>query len=111
MRMYHEEVFGPARSIIAVRDSKEAVAVANDTIYGLSSAVITENVSEALLMASKLRYGMVHINDSPVNDEPHIPFGGMKGSGIGREGGRYSTAELTELQWITIQPHKHKFPI
>lgn len=87
MRMYHEEVFGPARSMIIVSDENEAVKVANDTIYGLSSGIITADVNKALLMARRIDFGMVHINDLPVNDEPHIPFGGVKGSGMGREGG------------------------
>jgi acyl-CoA reductase-like NAD-dependent aldehyde dehydrogenase len=111
MRMYREEVFGPARSVITVSDENEAVKVANDTIYGLSSGIITGDVNKALLMARRLEFGMVHINDSPVNDEPHVPFGGVKGSGIGREGGMYSAQELTELKWITIQQTKKSFPI
>jgi acyl-CoA reductase-like NAD-dependent aldehyde dehydrogenase len=111
MRMYREEVFGPARSVITVSDEKEAVLVANDTIYGLSSGIITGDVNKALLMARRLDFGMVHINDSPVNDEPHIPFGGIKGSGIGREGGMYSAQELTELKWITIQQTRRSFPM
>jgi acyl-CoA reductase-like NAD-dependent aldehyde dehydrogenase len=97
--------------VITVSDENEAVKVANDTIYGLSSGIITGDVNKALLMAKRLEFGMVHINDSPVNDEPHIPFGGVKGSGIGREGGMYSAQELTELKWITIQQTKKSFPI
>lgn len=111
MRMYREEVFGPARAVIVVKDAEEAVRVANDTIYGLSSGIITGDVNLALQLARRLEFGMVHINDSPVNDEPHIPFGGVKGSGMGREGGRYSADEMTELKWITIQQTPRAFPI
>jgi vanillin dehydrogenase len=53
---------------------------------------------------------MVHINDCTLSDEPHVPFGGVKNSGHGREGGRYSMNELTELKWITIQAGKRQYP-
>jgi vanillin dehydrogenase len=53
---------------------------------------------------------MVHVNDCTISDEPHVPFGGVKGSGFGREGGRSSWEELTEQKWITIQMGQRKFP-
>ena len=111
MRVYKEEVFGPARPVIAVSDENEAIKVANDTIYGLSSGIITTDLNKALLIAKKLECGMVHINDSPLHFESHVPFGGIKCSGFGREGGRYSTEDLTELKWITIQIGNRNFPI
>ncbi len=111
MRVYREEVFGPARPVIPVNDENEAITVANDTIYGLSSGIVTRDLNKAILIAKKLECGMVHINDSPLHFESHVPFGGIKCSGFGREGGRYSAEDLTELKWITIQIGNRNFPI
>jgi aldehyde dehydrogenase (NAD+) len=111
MRVCKEEVFGPARPIIAVSDENEAINIANDTIYGLSSGIITTDLNKAILIAKKLECGMVHINDSPLHYESNVPFGGIKCSGLGREGGKYSTEDLTELKWITIQFGNRNFPI
>jgi len=58
----------------------------------------------------KLEVGMVHINSTTIHDEPHVPFGGVKNSGFGREGGRYSMDEMTELKWITIQLGQQHYP-
>jgi vanillin dehydrogenase len=110
MRIYAEESFGPITSIIRVDDAEEALAVANDTSYGLASGVITNDLQKAMDLALRLEAGMVHINDTTVSDEPHVPFGGMKNSGFGREGGRYSMDEMTELKWITIQLGQRQFP-
>jgi len=110
MRIYHEETFGPVTSIIAAKDADHALAIANDTSYGLSSAVITNDLQQAMRFALELEAGMVHVNDCTVADEPHVPFGGTKDSGFGREGGRYSVDEMTELKWVTIQQGKRAFP-
>jgi vanillin dehydrogenase len=110
MRVFDEEAFGPVTTVIRVADSEEALAVANDTSYGLSSAVITNDLQKALDLSMRLHAGMVHINDTTVSDEPHVPFGGIKNSGFGREGGRYSMEEMTELKWITIQMGQRQFP-
>jgi aldehyde dehydrogenase (NAD+) len=110
MRIFREETFGPTAPITAVRDVDEAIEVANDTEYGLSSGVITNDLQKALYIAERLESGMVHINDASVYDEPYAPFGGVKASGIGREGGKVSMDTLTELKWITIQKGKRHFP-
>ncbi|MFW9853938.1 MAG: aldehyde dehydrogenase family protein [Candidatus Thorarchaeota archaeon] len=110
MSILNEEVFGPARPIVTAEDANDAVRIANDTTYGLSSGIISNNTAFATELARKLENGMVHINDSPVHDEPNAPFGGVKGSGMGREGGKYSMFELTETKWITIQSPGKKFP-
>ena len=110
MRIHTEESFGPVTSIMRVADAEEALAVANDTAYGLSSGVITNDLQKAFDLALRLEAGMVHINDTTVTDEPHVPFGGVKNSGVGREGGRYSMEEMTELKWITIQLGQRQFP-
>lgn len=110
MSIYREETFGPVVSVIPARDHEEALAIANDTAYGLSAAVITNNLQRAMEFALKLESGMVHINHSTAYDEPHVPFGGTKDSGMGREGGHFSMEEMTELKWITVQMGERHYP-
>jgi aldehyde dehydrogenase (NAD+) len=110
MRIYHEESFGPVVSIIRAADSEDALRIANDTSYGLSAALITNDLQKAMDLSMRLESGMVHINDCTISDEPHVPFGGVKNSGFGREGGKYSMEEMTELKWVTIQLGKRAFP-
>jgi aldehyde dehydrogenase (NAD+) len=110
MRIYHEESFGPVVSLIRAEDSEEALKIANDTEYGLAAAVITNDMQKALNISMRLESGMVHVNDTTISDEPHVPFGGVKNSGFGREGGRYSLEELTEVKWVTVQMGKRAFP-
>jgi vanillin dehydrogenase len=110
MQIYHEETFGPVASIIPVKDEKEALRVANDTTYGLSSGILTKDINKALFLAEGSEAGMVHVNDSPISGDAVCPFGGCKFSGLGREGGRYSLEEMTQAQWITIEKAQKKFP-
>jgi aldehyde dehydrogenase (NAD+) len=91
-------------------DEQEAIALANSTSYGLSAAVITENLQAAFRVGLALRSGMVHLNHASVHDESNGPFGGTGDSGLGREGGRYSIEEMTELTWVTVQVGHRKFP-
>ena len=107
MKIYREESFGPVKSIIRVDGDDEAVSVANDTEYGLSSAVFSENIQRAMAVAKRIQAGICHINGPTVNDEPQMPFGGTKDSGYGRFGGVAAIAEFTELRWITIESHQH----
>jgi benzaldehyde dehydrogenase (NAD) len=111
MRVYGEESFGPLASIIVVDGVEEAIEVANDTDYGLSAAIFSENVPAALEIAQRIESGMCHINDTTVHDEPQMPFGGVKASGWGRFGGRAALEEFTELRWITIQETERQYPI
>ncbi|MCB2227776.1 MAG: aldehyde dehydrogenase family protein [Desulfarculaceae bacterium] len=110
MKIYYEETFGPVASIIAVDSAEEALAVANDTTYGLSAGVITKDLEKAIYLGENLEAGMVHINDGSVDADACCPFGGCKGSGHGREGGQYSVEEMTELKWLTIQKTKRQLP-
>lgn len=110
MRIYHEETFGPVASIVSVKDVHEALEVANDTVYGLSAGVITPDLEKAIYLAEGLEAGMVHVNDASIDAEASCPFGGCKGSGQGREGGRYSLEELSEIKWVTIQKQKPAYP-
>ena len=107
MRIYAEESFGPAKSIIRVDGIEEAIRVANDTEYGLSSAVFGRDVRRAMEVARRLETGICHINGPTVGDEAQMPFGGVKGSGYGRFGGKAGIAEFTDLRWITIEGEQH----
>ena len=71
---------------------------------------MTNDLQKAMDIALKLEAGMVHINSTTILDEAHVPFGGVKNSGFGREGGRYSMDEMTELKWITIQLGQQHYP-
>jgi len=105
-----EETFGPVISVIEVKDEEEAVAIANDTMYGLSAAVFTRDFSKGLAIAERIESGIVHINDQTVHDEPQVPFGGMKDSGWGRFGGKAALEEFTELRWISMQRTPRQYP-
>ncbi|WP_195759876.1 aldehyde dehydrogenase family protein [Paracoccus sp. S-4012] len=107
---YAEESFGPVKPIIRVRDEDEAVRVANDTEYGLSAAVFSQDVRRAMRVAERIESGIVHINGPTVNDEPQMPFGGVKGSGFGRFGGGAGIAEFTSLRWVTIEDPAQHYP-
>lgn len=111
MRIYYEESFGPVLSIVEVDGEDEAVRVANDTEYGLSSAVFTSDPERGESVARRLQTGMCHINDTTVHDEPQMPFGGVKASGWGRFGGEAAAEEFTELRWITVQDEPREYPI
>jgi acyl-CoA reductase-like NAD-dependent aldehyde dehydrogenase len=111
MRVYHEESFGPLAGIVIVANAEEALRVANDTEYGLSSAVFSRDVSKAIKIAERLESGICHINGATVHGEPQMPFGGMKESGWGRFGGKAALEEFTELRWITVRRTPTKYPI
>jgi acyl-CoA reductase-like NAD-dependent aldehyde dehydrogenase len=111
MRVYSEESFGPVVAIVPVNGIDEAVRVANDTEYGLSAAVFSGKVDTAMDVARRLETGICHINDATVNDEPPMPFGGVKHSGWGRFGGKAALEEFTELRWITTQDSPREYPI
>ena len=110
MLVYQNETFGPVAPVIPFRTDSEGVAIANDTSYGLSSGVVTRDEQRGLAIAQALETGMTHINCSPVNDEPHAPFGGSKSSGVGRHGGRWAMENFTETKWITIERGGKKIP-
>jgi acyl-CoA reductase-like NAD-dependent aldehyde dehydrogenase len=110
MRLFREQTFGPVAPIVVVSDAEEALAVANDSEYGLSAGILTSDFTKALDIALRLETGMVHIGDQTVNDEPQAPFGGVKGSGYGRFGGQAALDEFTELRWINVQRVPRTFP-
>ena len=110
MLVYRDETFGPVSPVIPFRTDEEAIAIANDTPYGLSSGVCTRDEYRGMEIAQALETGMSHINCSPVNDEPNAPFGGAKSSGVGRYGGRWGMENFTETRWITIERGGKKIP-
>ncbi|TPI60816.1 aldehyde dehydrogenase [Mesorhizobium sp. B3-1-7] len=110
MRVYAEESFGPVKPVIRVEGEDEAVRVANDTEYGLSSAVFSRDIRRAMAVAARIQAGICHINGPTVGDEAQMPFGGVKGSGYGRFGGKASIAEFTDLRWVTIEDPGQHYP-
>lgn len=112
MRIYAEESFGPLVAIVRVADDDDAlVRAANDTEYGLSAAIFSENGARAMRIAQRIRSGICHINGPTVHDEAQMPFGGVKASGHGRFGGQAGIAEFTDLRWITMQTGPRHYPI
>ena len=106
-----EEVFGPVITIVRADNEADALAMANDTEYGLSSAVFTADAERGVKFALQVETGMTHVNDSPLNDEGHMAFGGEKSSGIGRFGGIWAVEEFTTDHWISVQHTPRKFPL
>lgn len=110
MDLYYEESFGPIVCVVRVKDDKEAIAVANDSEYGLSAAIFSRDVSRALRAARTIRSGICHINSPTIQAEPQAPFGGVGASGFGRFGGSAEVNEFTELRWITVADAKDSYP-
>lgn len=104
------ELFAPIATIIKAKSNDEAIELANDTIYGLSSAIFSQDEDKAREYALQLKFGMTHINDQTVNDEPNVPFGGMRQSGVGRFGNPWIVEEFTETKWVSVQKEKREYP-
>ena len=99
MAIYREETFGPVAPIIAYGDVDEVVAMANDTDYGLAAYVYTNDIATAIRTAEGLRFGIIGVNDvNPTSAS--VPFGGMKDSGLGREGSHEGIAEYLETKSV-----------
>jgi benzaldehyde dehydrogenase (NAD) len=111
MKLYREESFGPITAIIKAIDEADAIRLANDTEYGLSSAVFTRDTARGLTIARQIRSGICHINGATVHDEFQMPFGGVGMSGYGRFGGKAAVDAFTELRWITIETQQRTYPI
>ena len=110
MAAFRDELFGPVAAVSRADNADHALALANNSSYGLSSAVLTNDLQLAMRFALELEAGMVHLNGPTVHDEPTVPFGGVKDSGSGREGGRWSVEEMTEVKWVTIQMGRRHYP-
>ncbi|KWS23019.1 aldehyde dehydrogenase [Pseudomonas syringae] len=110
MDIYDEETFGPVTTVVRVKGAEQALSVANDTAYGLSSSIFSRDVSRALELASRLDAGCLHINGATVQNEPQAPYGGMKNSGYGRFDGSAVIDEFTEVKWVTVEPSDQPYP-
>jgi succinate-semialdehyde dehydrogenase/glutarate-semialdehyde dehydrogenase len=101
MRVFREEIFGPVAPLIRFETEAEAVALANDTQFGLASYFYARDIGRIWRVAEGLEYGIVGINEGIISNEM-APFGGMKESGNGREGSRYGTDEYLEIKYLCM---------
>jgi acyl-CoA reductase-like NAD-dependent aldehyde dehydrogenase len=97
-----DELFGPAVAVTPVEGIEEAIALANDSSYGLGAGIFTSNVTNALRFAREVDCGSIQINWTPLWRADLMPYGGLKGSGIGKEGPRYAIEEMTELKTVVF---------
>ena len=100
-RVAQEEIFGPIAPILTFSDEKEAIALANDTEYGLASYVFTEDSNRMWRVGDGLEFGLMGFNAGVISNAA-APFGGVKQSGMGREGGAEGIEEYTSLQYIAM---------
>ncbi|MGF0171126.1 aldehyde dehydrogenase family protein [Streptomyces sp. Marseille-Q5077] len=105
-----QEVFGPVAFLVPFDGEEEAVRLVNDTPYGLSGAVHTGNIERGVAFAKQIDTGMFHVNDGTVHDEPIVPFGGEKHSGVGRLNGETMLDAFTTTKWISVQHGRSGFP-
>jgi benzaldehyde dehydrogenase (NAD) len=111
MRAWNEEIFGPVAPVRTFSDVDEAIAMANDTEYGLSAGIYTATPARGREIAERLNTGFVHIGDQPIYDDPIAPFGGVGQSGNGgRFGGDANLDEFTQWRWITEQREPASYP-
>ncbi|MFD7790940.1 aldehyde dehydrogenase family protein [Streptomyces sp. NPDC059759] len=108
--LLRQEVFGPVVFLVPFDGEEEAVRLVNDTPYGLSGAVHTADVERGVNFAKQIDTGMFHVNDGTVHDEPLVPFGGEKHSGIGRLNGETTVDAFTTTKWISVQHGRSRFP-
>jgi len=102
MRVSREEVFGPAVGLASIETVEEAIGLANDTNYGLSAAIFTENIDNAMKFAREVDSGNIHINWGPQWRADLMPYGGLKDSGFGKEGPKYAVEEMTETKMVVM---------
>lgn len=101
MRLYSEELFGPVVAICRAASEAEAISIANDSAYGLTSAIWSRDTARALALCRQIDAGSCHINAPTLIDRPDMPVGGVKDSGYGRFGGLAALDEFTELRWVS----------
>ncbi|MGH1354535.1 MAG: benzaldehyde dehydrogenase [Thalassovita sp.] len=110
--VFRQEIFGPVVSISTFASDDEAVALANDTEYGLAAGILTQSISRGKSIADRLKVGLVHVNDQTVNDDGFMPMGGQGASGNGsRHGGIANIEEFTQWQWLTIKDTPPQYPL
>ena len=111
MSIAQNEIFGPVAAIIKADNENEAIEFANDSPYGLSGSIFTEDRHHGVQLAMKIETGMIHVNDQSVNDEAHVSFGGEKESGIGRFNGEWAMDKFTTVKWIGVQSGYRDYPM
>jgi len=102
MKISCDELFGPAVAVTAFNDINQAIAMANDTRFGLSAGIFTQDIDHALHFANKVEIGNININWGPQYRVDLMPYGGLKDSGIGKEGPRYAIKEMTEVKMVMV---------
>ena len=110
MWIAQNEIFGPAVCVIPFNTPNDAIRIANNNAFGLSSAIHTHNVEHEAELAKEIDSGMIHVNDGTINDEPLVAFGGEKASGIGRLNGQWALEEFTTLKWVSVQHTPRHYP-
>lgn len=111
MRVWREEIFGPVAPVMVVASDEEAIALANDTEYGLSTGIYTSSLEHGRKVAAELHTGLVHIGDQTVDDDPRIPFGGFGASGNGASfGGPANLEQFMHWQWTTERADVASYP-
>ncbi|RHB48968.1 aldehyde dehydrogenase family protein [Exiguobacterium sp. AM39-5BH] len=108
MPLAKNEIFGPVAVVLSFKDDAEALQLSNELPYGLSGAV-HGSIYRATEFARQVETGMIHVNDQSVNDEPHLPFGGEKDSGLGRFNGEWVLEEFTTLQWVSVMHDRREY--
>lgn len=112
MPVFREEVFGPVVSITAFDSDAEAIALANDSEYGLSAGIHTRDIGRGMAIAQRLNVGLAHVNDQTVNDDGTMPMGGRGASGNGsRHGGPANWDEFTQWRWTTVRNTAPAYPL
>jgi succinate-semialdehyde dehydrogenase/glutarate-semialdehyde dehydrogenase len=101
MAISREEIFGPVATLTRFRYEAEAIAMANDTVYGLAAYFYARDLARVVRVAEALEYGMVAVNDGILSTEV-APFGGVKQSGLGREGSKYGIEDYLELKYVLL---------
>jgi len=99
-KLFSKEVFGPVVVVNSFNKLSEAIEMANNSEYGLQAGIFTNDIEEAFYAIKKLEVGGVMINDAPSYRADFMPYGGVKGSGIGREGVKYALEEMTEIKTV-----------
>jgi aldehyde dehydrogenase (NAD+) len=110
MTIARSEIFGPVATILRAADDDDAIDIANDAEYGLTSRVLCRSLGRAMAIARKVVASMTHINDSPSVDMPYLSIGGDKHSGVGRLGSRNVMDEFTTQRWVSIQHARAQYP-
>ena len=102
MHIAQEEIFGPTLSLIEIQNLDQAIDVMNSITYGLSSAIYTRDIRKAMEAVERIEAGLTYVNSSTIGSEVHLPFGGVKATGHGREAGIEGISEFSETKTVYI---------